>query len=111
MPGYFSMHASIQGFDQTEDGTCISIVPTFYAISVANIISDVWLILFVVPRVLKLRMPKKQKIILICVITLSWMVVVAALVRLVKTSALVHSTDSASSMSLGAITYVYPTGD
>lgn len=85
-----------KGFDSTEDGTCLSIVPTFYAISIMNIVSDVWLIIFVIPRVLKLRMPKKQKKILICVITLSWMVVVAAVVRLVKTSANIRDTDNAS---------------
>ena len=72
---------------------CINTLPAFYANSVFNIIVDVWLIYLVVPRIWTLKMAFRQKAALFVVVTLSWLVVIAAIVRAVRISAVLTVND------------------
>ncbi|OCL02064.1 hypothetical protein AOQ84DRAFT_327981 [Glonium stellatum] len=62
---------------------CISTLPIFYCASILNIVVDVWLISIVLPRMWRLNLPKRQKIVLTLIASMGWLVVVAATVRFV----------------------------
>ena len=49
-----------------------------------NIVSDVALIAFMVPRFLPLHLPRGQKISLIAIVALGFLVIIAAIVRLIR---------------------------
>lgn len=71
-------------YDFSAHPRCISITPIFYLSSVSNIITDVWLICFITPKILRLNLPTRQKHALLFVITLGWLLIIAAIVRVVK---------------------------
>jgi len=77
----------VQGYwDKKVNAKCLNTLPAFYINSISNILVDIWLIIFVAPRVWKLSIAKKQKLALLTVVTFSWLVVVAAMVRVVRLS-------------------------
>jgi hypothetical protein len=65
-------------------GKCISTNRTLYLQGGANILIDIILIVIVVPQVLRLQLPKRQKYSLLFLITLSWLGILAAIIRLVR---------------------------
>lgn len=73
---------------KTINSKCLNTLPAFYINSIGNILADIWLIIFVIPRIWRLKMAQKQKVALFAIITLSWLVVIAALVRVVRLSAI-----------------------
>lgn len=66
----------------------------FWTSIACNLISDVWLIVFAAPRVWGLKMQGRQKLALLATLTLGWVVVIAAIIRAVRISAIIHSPDA-----------------
>jgi hypothetical protein len=57
---------------------------SYFTNAACNIVTDIWLIILIAPKVWGLQMAWKPKMILLCIITLGWLCVVAAVVRLVE---------------------------
>jgi len=76
-------------------GSCINTIPSFYASGACNIVSDIWLMALVVPKIKALQIRKGQKIALLGIVSLGWLVVVASIVRLVRLSTILHAPDKA----------------
>ncbi|KFY24690.1 hypothetical protein V493_05089 [Pseudogymnoascus sp. VKM F-4281 (FW-2241)] len=69
--------------DQT-NLNCNSVTPTLYLTGIANILIDMLLIITVGPQILKLKLPRRQKTSLLFVLTLGWMAMFAAVIRLFR---------------------------
>ncbi|KAL1631300.1 hypothetical protein SLS54_000059 [Diplodia seriata] len=67
---------------------CVPMQPHFWACALCNIAADVWLVLQVVPNIVPLQLPRRQKAVLLAVVSLGWLVVVASVVRLVRIRAI-----------------------
>jgi hypothetical protein len=80
-------------YDFTLQSKCIDTLPCFYISSIANILLDAWLIALVASRIWKLRMAHRQKIALLSVITLGWLVIIAAIVRVIRITLILHQQD------------------
>jgi hypothetical protein len=77
----------VEGYwNVTEASTCVNPSPAFYVNGIGNILADAWLVVIVVPRIWGLKMAPKQKMALFVIITLSWLVIIAAIVRMVRLS-------------------------
>ncbi|KAN0099524.1 hypothetical protein V8E51_013299 [Hyaloscypha variabilis] len=74
--------------------TCASPFASFYANTIASVMADVALVVFVIPRVLPLQMALKQKIILLCVVSLGVLIIIAACIRLDRIVKLNESNDA-----------------
>ncbi|KAF2146907.1 uncharacterized protein K452DRAFT_283107 [Aplosporella prunicola CBS 121167] len=72
---------------------CIDTMPGFYISAGCSIFVDIWLIVQVVPMILPLQVPRRQKIALIFVVSLGWIIIVASIVRLVRLSRALKSSD------------------
>ncbi|KAE9366940.1 hypothetical protein N431DRAFT_286089, partial [Stipitochalara longipes BDJ] len=70
----------------SENSTCVNPSAAFYVNGVGNILTDAWLVTMIVPRIWSLKMAWKQKIALFSIITLSWLVIIAAIVRMIRLS-------------------------
>jgi MFS-type transporter involved in bile tolerance (Atg22 family) len=70
----------------TEQSTCVNPSAAFYVNGIGNILADAWLVVMIVPRIWNLKMARKQKIALFVIITLSWLVIIAAIVRMARLS-------------------------
>jgi len=86
---------------KTIDSKCLNTLPAFYINSISNILADIWLIAFVIPRIWQLKMAQKQKIALFAIVTLSWLVVVAAIVRVVWLAAVFNSISNTGGDQMG----------
>ncbi|KAF9633317.1 putative integral membrane protein [Lasiodiplodia theobromae] len=73
--------------------TCVPMQPHFYVSAVCNMLADAWLAVQVVPNILPLQIPRRQKIVLLFVVSLGWLVIVASIIRLVRISAIPDGTD------------------
>lgn len=69
--------------DQT-NLNCNSITSTLYLTGIANILIDMLLIITVGPQIQKLSLPPRQKTSLLIVLTLGWMALFAAVIRLFR---------------------------
>lgn len=56
-----------------EDGICIGMFAHFWASVAVNMIADVWLLVQVVPNILPLQIPRRQKMVLLSVVSLGWL--------------------------------------
>ncbi|PMD37525.1 hypothetical protein L207DRAFT_531807 [Hyaloscypha variabilis F] len=74
--------------------TCASPFASFYANTITSVMADVALMVFVIPRVLPLQMAPKQKIILLCVVSLGVLIIIAAYIRLDRIVKLNESNDA-----------------
>ncbi|KAE9364430.1 hypothetical protein N431DRAFT_563737 [Stipitochalara longipes BDJ] len=74
--------------------TCASPFASFYANTITSVMADVALMVFVIPRVLPLQMALKQKIILLCVVSLGVLIIIAACIRLDRIVKLNESDDT-----------------
>ncbi|RDW88470.1 hypothetical protein BP6252_00502 [Coleophoma cylindrospora] len=77
-------------WDASLNAKCVNNLPIFWTLVVANIAIDIWLIALVAQKIRKLQLAKKQKIALLSVITMGWLVVVAALIRLGRTLRIIN---------------------
>ncbi len=80
----FQCHPVSAHWDVLHPDRCLNPTPAFYASGICNVLTDIWLIVIVVPRIWNLQMAIRQKIALFIIITLSWLVIIAALVRMVR---------------------------
>ncbi|KFX87797.1 hypothetical protein O988_09280 [Pseudogymnoascus sp. VKM F-3808] len=72
---------------------CNSITATLYLTGIANIFIDMLLIITVGPQILKLKLPRRQKTSLLIVLTLGWMAMFAAVIRLFRINDSIGSAD------------------
>lgn len=77
-----------------EGGYCLNTIIAFWTSFACNLISDIWIIIFAIPKVWSLKMQTRQKVILLSVLTTSWIVVIAGIVRVARISAVIHSDDT-----------------
>lgn len=75
------------------DGYCLNPIVGFWTSFACNLISDIWIILFAIPKVWALKMQKRQKNMLLGVLTLSWVVVIAGIVRIARLFPILHNPD------------------
>ncbi|OBT64857.1 hypothetical protein VE03_06448 [Pseudogymnoascus sp. 23342-1-I1] len=73
--------------------TCVNLTIQVFMSAGFNILLDLLMIAFAVPRVLPLKLPRLQKAGLIAITSLSSLVVISSVVRLIRISALRKSTD------------------
>ncbi|KFX88457.1 hypothetical protein V490_07627 [Pseudogymnoascus sp. VKM F-3557] len=73
--------------------TCMNLTIQIYMSAGFNIFIDILMVIFAVPRVLPLKLPRLQKLGLITITSLSSLVVISSVVRLIRISALRTSTD------------------
>jgi len=76
-------------------GKCIDTMPYFYASAVCNIISDIWLMAIVGPKIAALQIRKGPKMVLLVIVSLGWLVVAASVLRIVRISAILTAEDKA----------------
>jgi hypothetical protein len=74
-------------------GRCLDIQIPFWTIVACNILTDLWIIAFVVPRVWHLRAPLRQKLGVIATLTMGWLVVIGASMRAGFAAAVFHTHD------------------
>ncbi|KAH6665666.1 hypothetical protein B0J14DRAFT_209952 [Halenospora varia] len=67
--------------------------PIVYASAACNIVADIMLMAFVIPRFLPLQMARRQKISLICIVSLGVLVIIAAITRLARVAHLATDPD------------------
>lgn len=65
---------------------CIDIEASFWTGSVINLVVDIGLIAITITQILPMRLPRAQKIALFIVLSLSWLAVVACVIRIVVTA-------------------------
>jgi len=75
-------------WDTTEGAVCQNTTSAFYASGICNIVIDTWLIAMIAPRIWGLQMAHRAKIALLGIVTLGWLVIVAAVVRMIKLGAI-----------------------
>lgn len=90
MSAYWTLSTYTLGGDSTK---CVNILIPFYTFATANICADIWLMAIVFPKVYALRMPRRQKIILLGIVSLGWFIVIAAVYRIVRISKILESQD------------------
>ncbi|KAN0089491.1 hypothetical protein V8E51_019751 [Hyaloscypha variabilis] len=83
----------IEGAWSLTPSKCVSNIPPLYASAVLNILADVALLAFVIPKIAGLHIPKKQKLGLIAVLSLSILVIIAAIIRVVRILRVISSQD------------------
>ncbi|EOD43279.1 putative integral membrane protein [Neofusicoccum parvum UCRNP2] len=69
------------------EASCIDMYPQLIASAVFNTLADTWLTLQVVPSILPLQLPKRQKMILLFVVSLGWLVIIASIFRICRLNA------------------------
>ncbi|KAF2500687.1 hypothetical protein BU16DRAFT_535249 [Lophium mytilinum] len=74
-------------------GHCTDPIPAFYAAGIYNILSEVFLIAIILPRVLVLKITRRQKTALVTVVSVGWLVAIASIIRVVRISKLLHEED------------------
>lgn len=88
-----------KSWDPDVAGHCFSLVPGFYIHFVCNLASDIWLIFFAASRVWRIKLPTRQRAILLATITLGWVAVVAGIVRVVRIGIVLNAVDRSWSAS------------
>lgn len=82
-------------YDPSEDGKCQNTTPGFYVSVGISLFTDIALIAYSAYKVFGLQMRLRQKLTLMSTVGISWVVVIAAIVRAVKIHAVIkNSTDS-----------------
>ncbi|OJD29638.1 uncharacterized protein BKCO1_7600045 [Diplodia corticola] len=75
---------------------CLPMRPHFWACAACNILADALLAAQVVPNILPLQLPRRQKAALLAVVSLGWLVVLASVIRLVRITAIPAATTAAA---------------
>ena len=74
-------------------GHCYSQLPGLWIQFSCNVASDIWLIAFAAPRIWYVRLPTRQRMVLVITMTLGWLVVLAAIVRVVRMNSVMKAVD------------------
>jgi len=72
---------------------CIDTIPMFYVSAVSNILVDAFFMLFAIPRILSLRMAKRQKYALLATVAMGGVPIIASIIRCVRVSEILDSND------------------
>lgn len=75
------------------EASCINMYPHLVASAVCNMVADAWLTVQVVPNILPLQLPKRQKMILLFVVSLGWLVIIASIFRICRLNAVTDPRD------------------
>ncbi|KAH8650634.1 hypothetical protein BGZ60DRAFT_534287 [Tricladium varicosporioides] len=89
---FFRCHPASKAWSLNREG-CANDVPALLASAVFNIVADAGLTTFVLPKIMALKLPTRQKASLIAVLSISILVIVAAIVRIVRIRHVVHNFD------------------
>lgn len=82
--------------------------PSVIANTVCNIVADIWIMVFVIPRVMPLQMPRRQKVSLLVVVSLGVLVIAASMVRCLLVTKLADNDDpTCESLSLKSWFWVF----
>jgi hypothetical protein len=68
-------------YDKTINAVCVRPWVAFLINATMNVLVDIWLIAFIAPRIWKLKMNVRQKVPLLFIVTMGWLVVVASILR------------------------------
>jgi hypothetical protein len=91
---------------------CISTGPIFYLSSVSEIVTDIWLISFITSKTWNIDLQKKEKVVLLFILTLGWLSTVAAIVRLVRVTIVANQDGAdATCKRLSFSPYYWPFND
>jgi hypothetical protein len=80
-------------WDPSDKGRCINVLPAFLAFGAVTVCIDLTLIVIITPRIVRLRLPKAQKIALLIIINLGWVSIAATILRTVKLYQILHQPD------------------
>lgn len=83
-----------KNWEPKKPGICLNTIPAFWTSFVCNLLTDIYLIAFAFPKIWNLQMQKRQKVALLSTVSLGWVVIVAAIIRVVRISAILHATDT-----------------
>ena len=72
-------------------GSCLDVRPIYLFNGISNIFSDIVLMAIIVPVILRINMSRRQRIVLLSIISLGWLAVVAACVRMARISPFVST--------------------
>ncbi|KAH7012019.1 hypothetical protein B0J12DRAFT_790932 [Macrophomina phaseolina] len=75
------------------DAVCVDTMPHFYVTAACSMAADAWLVALVVPSILPLQIPRRQKVVLLGVVSLGWLVIVACIVRVLRIRAVADTAD------------------
>jgi hypothetical protein len=88
----FSCTPVARGWNPSIPGTCLNLKGITIASTVTSAFVDLCLILIVLPRVLHLNLPRGQKISVLIIVNLGWIVIVGGILRTVNLLALTKAT-------------------
>ncbi|PMD47714.1 hypothetical protein L207DRAFT_376760, partial [Hyaloscypha variabilis F] len=89
----FQCHPISDAWQNETSPTCSSYLGTLWATGICNILVDVLLLVFIIPRILSLRIRHRQKIGLLVVVSFSLLAIVAAMVRVARVTQFQSSSD------------------
>ncbi|KAK9774331.1 putative Integral membrane protein [Seiridium cardinale] len=85
------------------EGSCINAVALYFATAIANIITDVMVMVLPIPLILKLQMPKWQKIGVMAVFPFASVTVVTSIIRCAALPALLGNDDQTWAISQASL--------
>ncbi|GME34558.1 Integral membrane protein [Neofusicoccum parvum] len=80
----FQCNPIAANWDKQLAATCIPMMPHFWVSAACNMAADAWLVVQVIPNILPLQIPRRQKAVLLAVVSLGWLVIVASVIRVVR---------------------------
>jgi hypothetical protein len=83
----------VANWDPSVKGRCLNMLPAFIAFGVVTVCIDLTLIVIVIPRIIRLRLQKAQKIALLIIANLGWVSLAATILRTVKLYQILHLQD------------------
>ncbi|KAE9363821.1 hypothetical protein N431DRAFT_497598 [Stipitochalara longipes BDJ] len=89
----FQCHPISDAWKNEDSSTCNNYRATLWATGICNILVDVLLLVFIVPRILTLKIERRQKIGLLVVVSLSVLAIMAAIVRVARVTQFNSSSD------------------
>lgn len=89
----FQCHPIATVWNSRIKGHCVNLLPALITNAVVSICIDLALIVIVIPRVIRLKLRKPQKIALLVTVNLGWVSILATILRTVKMSQLLQEQD------------------
>jgi len=80
----FHCHPTRAAFNISPQSKCLNPLLAIYTNGICNILVDICLIALIAPRIWSLKMAKKQKTLLILLVMSDWIVILAAIIRMVR---------------------------
>ncbi|KFY53575.1 hypothetical protein V496_07441 [Pseudogymnoascus sp. VKM F-4515 (FW-2607)] len=91
----FQCHPINEAWQVASSAQCSNYLITLWVTAICNILCDVVLLFFIVPRILSLKIDRGQKAALLAIVSLAILVIVAAIVRLARVTQFNASSDQA----------------